>query len=92
MTLHLQVATFLCLFLQCLYFFERAVLFSRGKIKYYTHPPETLTLPAHLSTESVWEWGAAFNTVRVHDTLGCKQGYEKKCAWHTFVCVPNLLL
>ncbi|XP_013772982.1 guanine nucleotide-binding protein-like 3 homolog isoform X2 [Limulus polyphemus] len=32
-----------------------------GKIKYYTHPPESQTLPAHISAELVAEMGKAFD-------------------------------
>ena len=33
----------------------------RGKITFYTHPPEEQTLPSHLSTEIVEQWGKAFD-------------------------------
>lgn len=37
---------------------------NRGQIKFYTHPPEQQTLPAHISAEIVREWGKAFDMVR----------------------------
>lgn len=43
----------LCLF-QCF------MLFS-GRISYFTHPPETHTLPTHVSAEIVTEMGKAFD-------------------------------
>lgn len=36
------------------------VLFS-GRISYFTHPPETHTLPTHISAEIVTEMGKAFD-------------------------------
>lgn len=33
----------------------------RGKISYFTHPPETHTLPTHVSAEIVTEMGKAFD-------------------------------
>lgn len=34
---------------------------TSGKITYFTHPPETHTLPTHISAEIVTEMGKAFN-------------------------------
>ncbi|KAJ1095092.1 hypothetical protein NDU88_000262 [Pleurodeles waltl] len=34
---------------------------TNGKISYFTHPPETHTLPAHISAEIVTEMGKAFD-------------------------------
>lgn len=36
-------------------------VFSSGKISYFTHPPETHTLPTHISAEIVTEMGKAFD-------------------------------
>lgn len=36
-------------------------MFLRGRISYFTHPPETHTLPTHVSAEIVTEMGKAFN-------------------------------
>lgn len=33
----------------------------RGRISYFTHPPETHTLPTHVSAEIVSEMGKAFD-------------------------------
>lgn len=33
----------------------------RGRISYFTHPPETHTLPTHVSAEIVTEMGKAFD-------------------------------
>lgn len=33
----------------------------RGRISYFTHPPETHTLPTHVSAEIVAEMGKAFD-------------------------------
>lgn len=35
--------------------------YSRGRISYFTHPPETHTLPTHVSAEIVAEMGKAFD-------------------------------
>lgn len=43
-----------------------------GKIKYYTHPPESQTLPTHLSAELVAEMGKAFDI----DSLGSEEEKE----------------
>lgn len=40
--------------------FQNALLF-RGRISYFTHPPETHTLPTHVSAEIVSEMGKAFD-------------------------------
>lgn len=36
-------------------------LFCRGRISYFTHPPETHTLPTHVNAEIVAEMGKAFD-------------------------------
>lgn len=36
-------------------------MFFRGRISYFTHPPETHTLPTHVSAEIVSEMGKAFD-------------------------------
>ena len=36
-------------------------MLSRGRISYFTHPPETHTLPTHVSAEIVMEMGKAFD-------------------------------
>lgn len=36
-------------------------MFLRGRISYFTHPPETHTLPTHVSAEIVTEMGKAFD-------------------------------
>lgn len=36
-------------------------LLPRGRISYFTHPPETHTLPTHVSAEIVTEMGKAFD-------------------------------
>lgn len=36
-------------------------MFFRGRISYFTHPPETHTLPTHVSAEIVTEMGKAFD-------------------------------
>ena len=33
----------------------------RGRIKFYTHPPEEWSLPSHVSSDIVKEWGKAFD-------------------------------
>ena len=33
----------------------------RGRIKFYTHPPEEWSLPSHVSADIVEEWGKAFD-------------------------------
>lgn len=45
---------------QCGQGFDFNVLFS-GRISYFTHPPETHTLPTHISAEIVTEMGKAFD-------------------------------
>lgn len=45
---------------QCGQSFDFNVLFS-GRISYFTHPPETHTLPTHISAEIVTEMGKAFD-------------------------------
>lgn len=37
------------------------VVSFRGRISYFTHPPETHTLPTHVSAEIVTEMGKAFD-------------------------------
>ena len=37
------------------------VVLFRGRISYFTHPPETHTLPTHVSAEIVTEMGKAFD-------------------------------
>ena len=34
---------------------------GRGRIKFYTHPPEEWSLPSHVSADIVKEWGKAFD-------------------------------
>lgn len=41
--------------------FISACLLFRGRISYFTHPPETHTLPTHVSAEIVTEMGKAFD-------------------------------
>lgn len=36
-----------------------------GVIKFYTHPPEEQSLPAHISAEIVSKWSKAFDIVRL---------------------------
>lgn len=36
-------------------------LCCRGRIKFYTHPPEEWSLPSHVSADIVKEWGKAFD-------------------------------
>lgn len=36
-------------------------MLCRGRISYFTHPPETHTLPTHVSAEIVTEMGKAFD-------------------------------
>lgn len=33
----------------------------RGRITFYTHPPEERSLPSHVSADIVKEWGKAFD-------------------------------
>lgn len=47
-------------FSRCWQSFDFKVLFS-GRISYFTHPPETHTLPTHISAEIVTEMGKAFD-------------------------------
>lgn len=47
-------------FIWCWQNFDFNVLFS-GRISYFTHPPETHTLPTHISAEIVTEMGKAFD-------------------------------
>ncbi|XP_019864451.1 PREDICTED: guanine nucleotide-binding protein-like 3 homolog [Amphimedon queenslandica] len=44
---------------------------NSGAIKYFTHPPEEQTLPAHISAEIVHEWSKAF------DISGVKEEEDK---------------
>ena len=37
------------------------VYYGRGRIKFYTHPPEEWSLPSHVSADIVKEWGKAFD-------------------------------
>ena len=37
------------------------ICFGRGRIKFYTHPPEEWSLPSHVSSDIVKEWGKAFD-------------------------------
>lgn len=37
------------------------MMLFRGRISYFTHPPETHTLPTHVSAEIVSEMGKAFD-------------------------------
>lgn len=47
----MQIIDYICFYHYC----------SRGRISYFTHPPETHTLPTHVSAEIVAEMGKAFD-------------------------------
>ena len=42
-------------------------LLSRGRIKFFTHPPEQSSLPSHVSSDIVRSWSAAFDMSALHE-------------------------
>ncbi len=40
---------------------------SRGRIKFFTHPPEQSSLPSHVSADIVQAWSAAFDMSAVKE-------------------------
>ncbi len=42
-------------------------LSSRGRIKFFTHPPEQSSLPSHVSSDIVRSWSAAFDMSALHE-------------------------
>lgn len=64
-------------------------LFS-GRISYFTHPPETHTLPTHISAEIVTEMGKAFDWDELEkgnqEVLAGKNSLNRLSRWNWFNC------
>ena len=58
---------------------------SRGRIKFYTHPPEQQSLPSHLSADIVKSWSVAFDmsTLQEEETKDLSGKYSVRVC----VCV-----